>query len=262
MNRITVGTADLRNALTSVAPHADPDAKFPPLHRIHLAVDRVNVTVSATNRYTAAMGLVSVEDPDDEPAWSFDLSPTDVKEILALFRGAPFDDDEVGETLQLKVDEKHTTVTDNSGLFDGKSLTLPRYPDESNFPEVPRLVAAALARPPVQSQRLVADGKKVALFRAAARAYNQPLVLEPTGANTALLVSCGESFIGLVMPIRQDEENDLRHAAWRQAWEKRLPAVAVQDELEVIPEKDAPEPAAEESNVVEFSAASGSKATS
>lgn len=262
MNRITVGTADIRNALTSVAPHADPDAKFPPLHRVHLAVDKVNLTVTATNRYTAAMSLVSVEDPDEQPEWSFDLSPTDVKEILALFRGAPFDDDEVGETLELKVDEKHTTITDNSGLFDGKSLTLPRYPDESNFPEIQRLVAAALARPAGTSQRLVADGKKVALFRSAARAYNQPLVLEPTGANTALLVSCGESFIGLVMPLRQDEENDLRHKAWRQAWEKRLPQVAVQDELEVIPEK-VPAPETEDAtNVVEFSGASGSKATS
>lgn len=255
--RITVGTADFRNALTSVAPHADPDPKFPPLHRIHLAVEKVNVTVTATNRYTAGMALVSVQDPDEQ-AWAFDLSPMDVKEILSLFRGAPFDDDELGETLELKVDEKHTTVTDNSGMFPGKSLRLPRYPDESDFPDVPRLVAGALRRPAVQAQRLVADGKKVALFRSAARTYNQPLVLEPTGANTALLVSCGEAFIGLVMPIRQDEEIDLRHAAWRQGWERRLPPVNVQEELVTIPDKDAP---AERSNVVEFSGA-GSKATS
>ncbi len=258
MTRITVGTADLRNALTSVAPHADTDPKFAPLHRIHLAVDKVNVTVTATNRYTAAMALVSVQDPDDE-VWSFDLSPNDVKEILSLFRGAPFDDDEMGETLQLKVDDKHTTVTDNSGMFDGKSLRLPRYPDEADFPKVPRLVAAALSRPATQAQRLAADGKKLALFRSAARAYNQPLVLEPTGANTALLISCGEAFIGLVMPVRQDEEDELRHQAWRQAWERRLPPVNVQEELVTIPDKNAP--ADDTSNVVEFSGA-GSKATS
>lgn len=256
MNTVTVGTADLRQALSSVAPHADPDPDFPPLHRIRLQGDQagINLTVTATNRYTAGHALVSVEDDSadeyaEEP-FRVDMSPTNVKEILTLFKGKAGAGDEPGDTLRLDVDDKHTRVTDTSGLFEGKALTLPRWPDETNFPDVPGLIARALARNDdglagvtmtmtgdgdlfhgmaealAHKGRLVADGTKVALFAAAAKAYEQPLVIEPTGEGKALVISCGESFLGLLMPMRQDDEGDARHAAWRAAWLRRLPELA------------------------------------
>jgi hypothetical protein len=223
-NSIKVVTHDLRKALQAVAPHADPDADFPPLHRVRIEAGQVNATVTATNRYTAGHALISIEDPDDE-VWHVDLSPTDVKEILTLFKSKG--EDEGDDTLTLKVTEQHTRITDSSGLFEGKSLQLPRYPDETNFVNVRALLATSLLKPPHGTPRLVADGAKVSLFNAAAKAYGHPLVIEPTGENTVLVISCGESFLGLLMPMRQDEETDARQAAWREAWMRRLDVAAV-----------------------------------
>lgn len=227
-NTVTLGTVDLRQALLSVAPHADQDADFPPLHRVRVDVAAVNATVTATNRYTAGHALVSVEDDDGTgELWHVDLSPTDVKEILTVFKTKG--DNEPDDKLRLDVDDKHTRITDAAGMFDGKSLSLPRYPDETNFPDVPKLIAAALGSPPHGSARLVADGAKVALFNAAAKAYDAPLVIEPTGENSVLVISCGESFLGLLMPMRQDEETDARQGAWREAWLRRLPVAEPAD---------------------------------
>lgn len=247
--RFTVGTHDLRRALKSVAVHADPNPDFPPLHRIRLAVDDVNVTLSATNRSTAALALVSIEDPSDGEH-SFDLSPKDVRDVLSQFVGRaikqgyrpPEDDDDPGELLELVVDEKHVSVTDVSGLFPGKSLRLLRYPDDVNFPRIAKIVAGMLARPlwgpAMEAKRLSVGGKFVKLFNTASTAYAEPLILEPTGANGAVIVSCGESFIGALMPVRFDEAGTARLDDWRKNWVARLPVVSVQDPLEGIPEPD------------------------
>lgn len=241
MTRFTVATHDLRSALKAVAPHADPSPDFPPLHRVHLDIGKVNVTLSATNRYTAGVAIVSIEDPDDEPDLTLDLSPQDVKDVLSQFRGAPGkDEDDPGELLRIEVDSKHVRFTDCSGLFDGKSLRLLRYPDEGNFPKVGKLIAGMLTRPvtgdPEQTRRLSVGGRYVKLFAAAAAAYDVPLNIEPTGANASLVVSCGESFIGALMPVKQDEDSTAILDRWRAAWVDRLPTVAVQDELEQLPQ--------------------------
>lgn len=237
--RFTVATHDIRAALKSVLPHHDP-GDFPPLHRVHCELDKVNLTLSATNRYTAGIALVSVEDPSGETL-SFDLSPKDVRDVLSQFQGKPGkDEDDPGEMLRIDLDDKHARFTDCSGLFDGKSLRLLRYPDETNFPKVGRLVAGMLARPVTAeaAKRLSVQGKYVALFKAAAAAYAEPLVIEPTGANGSLVVSCGESFIGALMPVRHDEVGTARLDEWRAAWVRRLPVVGVQDELEPLPDPD------------------------
>lgn len=226
MTSITVGTGDLRAALTAVAPHADPDADFPPLHRIRFDIDPENLSLSATNRYTAGHAIVSIEDHGDGELAPFDLSPTDVKEILALFRGrgGKNDDEMPDDRLRIDIDTEHVRVTDVAGLFDGKSLSLPRYPHETNFPRIPELLRATLTKPVKGTQRLVTHGKLLRLFTSAASAYGQPLVIEPTGANAALVVSCGESFLGLLMPLRQEPEDTARQNEWREAWLRRLPA--------------------------------------
>lgn len=240
--RFTVATHDLRAGLKAVLPHHDP-GDFPPLHRIHVEVDDVNVTLSATNRYTAGIALVSVEDPSGDQH-TFDLSPKDVRDVLSQFHGKPGkDEDDPGELLRIDLDSKHVRFTDCSGLFDGKALRLLRYADETNFPKVGKLVAGMLARPVTTeaAKRLSVQGRYVALFKAAAEAYGESLVLEPTGANGSLVVSCGESFIGALMPVRHDEVGTAKLDEWRAAWVRRLPWVGVQDELETLPDPDEPD---------------------
>lgn len=240
MTRITVSTHDLRCALKSVLPHVNPVADMPPQHRVRLSIGQVNVTMAATNGFTIGVALVSIEDPDTEPDSTLDLSPQDVREVLALFRGKPgSDEDDPGELLEISASEKHVTFTDIGGLFPGKSLRLPRYPDDGNFPKVARYVAGLLTRPAgadvAQVTRIAVGQRYLSLFKAAGLAYGEPLVIEPTSARGALLVSCGDSFIGALMPVRQDEDQQVRLQAWRDAWVTRLPEVAVQDALVEIP---------------------------
>lgn len=87
---ITVGTKDFRQALQAVLPHAHtkPD-EWPELARLRCHVDRQNLMVSATDRYTAAIGLCSVWSDDLGAAADigvFDLALDQAKKILAVFK--------------------------------------------------------------------------------------------------------------------------------------------------------------------------------
>jgi hypothetical protein len=219
---ITVGTEDLRLALRSVAPHADPDAGFPQLHRVRLEIGTENLTVSATNRYTIGHALVSIWDNADGEIGAFDLSPTDIKEILVLFRGKAGDGDEPDNTLVLKADDEHLTVTDVSGLFPGKQLQLPRYPMEDNYPDIAKVISEKLAKGPESTERLLTSGSMLGLFMKAAAAYGEPLVIDPAGDAGAMLISCGESFVGLLMPLRADDDTVAEINGWHFDWLKRI----------------------------------------
>ena len=177
--KFTVGTADLRLALRSVVPHVDPDPDFPQLHRVRLVVGPENVTVSATNRYTVGHALVSMWDNLDGELDHFDLSPTDVKEILVLFHGKANEGDEPDYTVRIDVTEKHLTVTDVSGLFAGKALQLPRYPVEDNFPDVETMIRDKITARAKSAERLITSGKLLGLFMKAATAYGEPSSTRP-----------------------------------------------------------------------------------
>jgi hypothetical protein len=220
MTRITVETVDLRQALKAVAPHLDPDKDYPQLHRVRLAVGPVNLTVSATNRFTCGHALVSILENTDGDLAQIDLSPTDVKEILALFPTSKAG--ELGDTIELATDDKHLTVTDVSGLFPGKSLRLPRTPLEESFPDIAELLSKILARDPQGANRLITAGQFMGLFTKASAAYAAPLVIEPAGGKGALLISCGESFIGMLMQIRIDEDTTAQINGWHSDWMTRL----------------------------------------
>lgn len=220
MTAFTVGLADVTAALTSVVAHADPDPDHTVLHRVHLALDPVNVTVTATNRYTAGLAIVSVEEHHDGTLDGVDLTPGDVKKVLALFKPGR---QAVDEMLRIDVTTGHVTFTDVSGLFPGQSLTLVRTADAENYPDVAQVVSAALSRPSRAARdQIVAAGSLLRLFTVAARSYAAPLSIEPTG-KSALLIACGESFLGLLMPMVLDAEATAEMGRWRRAWRDRLP---------------------------------------
>jgi hypothetical protein len=221
---LTLSTEDFRDALRSVAVHASQDKDDGTLHRVRCDVGLENLTVTATNRYTAGMAIASIEkNHDGEVDVAFDLSPIDVKEILALFKGRRPGEEEVGDTLRLDVDDEHFTITDTGGLFEGKSLTLPRQPQSHTYPDIPMVFSRTLGRRPSKAPRLVANGVLMALFATAARVYGRELTLEPTGTSNTLVIACGESFLGLLMPIRLDDEKKCQLDDWRDAWLRRLP---------------------------------------
>lgn len=142
-------------------------------------------------------------DPDTD---AFNL-PVDVaKELLALFKSSGKQKEgEIGEALRLTIKDKTITILDVSGLFPGKELTIPRE-DGNDYPlAFGRMLMSAILSEPVMPKRLTASGRLVKLFATASAAYGEPLVIEPTEDSRRILISCGESFLGLLMPIRDED---------------------------------------------------------
>lgn len=228
MTCFTVGTLDLRQALQSVVQHTlnDPDA--PTFCRVRCEVDAVNFTVTATNGFTAGHAIVSVLDNEDgEVGAPFDLTPDQCNELLAVFKASKGLEEE--EQLRVAVTKEHVTVTDCSGLFDGKSLSLPKTPLFEQWPDVQGLIGKHLDVAQVgdpQRALVLANGEMLRAFTAAARAYKAPLAIEAVGAgNPRLLITCGESFIGLLMTMSVEAAGDHGNEIldWRLAWRRRLP---------------------------------------
>lgn len=221
---ITVGTTDLRQALQAVTPHAFPRADSQDLHRIRCDIGDQNLTLTATNRYTAGLAIVSIWDNHDGELGPFDISPTDAAELLAIFRGAAGDEEELGDTLELELTGKELVVTDTGGLFAGKRLHLPRLPHGNGFPNVAGVITRALHHPATKKTdtgRWIADGKMLGLFTKASRAYGHALSLAATERGNQL-ISCGDSFLGLLVPSR-DEEVAQKVNGWHVDWIHRLP---------------------------------------
>lgn len=221
--RVTLGTNDLRLALKSVVQHVSPDQDLPELHRVRLEVGPENVTVSATNRYTIGRALVSIWDHGDGELAAFDLSPGDVKDILAMFPRKSQSDEQPDDRLEVEITSKHAILTDVSGLgIAGKQLKLPRYPVSKNFPDIDEMIRSCLLRGARSAERMITNPNLVKLFLTAAAAYGGPLVLDPAGNDGAMLVTCGESFVGLLMPIRADDETTAKLHGWHTAWLARI----------------------------------------
>ena len=232
---ITVGTTDMRDALQAVTPHAFPKATTADLHRVRCDIGPENLTLTATNRRTAGMAIVSIWENTDGEIGPFDISPTDAKEILALFEGKAGEDGEAGDTLEFELTGKELTVTDTGGMFNGKSLTLPRLPHGRGFPDVAAVIADAVHHPatdPADMGRWTTAGTTLALFSKAARAYGRPVAISPSRRGRQL-VSCGDSFLGLFLPSR-DEELAQQINAWTVDWCRRLPTPADADVVTVL----------------------------
>ena len=227
---LTVNTLDVRQALQSVIPHA-ADVKDSPAHAVvHFTATDNNLYLTACNMQTLGHSAASVWEADgltgDPGTDAFNL-PVDVaKELLALFKSSGKQKEgEIGEALRLTIKNKTITVLDVSGLFPGKELTIPRE-DGNEYPVTfGRMLMSAVLAEPVMPKRLTASGRLVKLFATAAAAYGEPLVIEPTDDSRRILISCGESFLGILMPIR-DEEVAGNLNAWREGWMRRLPEIA------------------------------------
>ncbi|WPH57936.1 DNA polymerase III sliding clamp beta [Gordonia phage RayTheFireFly] len=229
----TVGTKDFRRALQAALPHLGRDDELPALCRARCYVDADNVTVAGTDRYTAALSLASVWDIDtpDPVDGVVDLSLSDIAKILAVFRAGKDKDDDDAPAYQLRLElragrdnQALLRVTDCSGLIDGEHLELPATPVDDNFPDLPKMFARYLSEPAGVLDTFAVSGTLIGRMQTAAKVYNQVLIMS-TGqrATSPILVRCGESFLALVMPWRQPEEDEQRTAAWQSAWQRRLP---------------------------------------
>ena len=221
MSSVTVDLVDLRQALVSVLPHVATGKLFPALQRVRLTPFGQNVEVTATDRSTAALALVSVWQSDGE-ADVVDLSPEDVRKVLAVF---PTPEQGVEVALDIQVTGSEVSFTDVSGLVNGEHLALPRIRTDDAFPNLRSLWARSRA---AGGGQVVPGGawfgsKTLHRFEAAQRAYGEPLILDVLPAPSKVwLARVGKSFLGLAVPMSPDDDARARAAGWVEAWADRL----------------------------------------
>lgn len=246
---LTVATGDLRDALRAVTPHAEPNktGDNEAEHRVRLVADAQHVHVLAANGQTAAAAIVSIEDDsrrerfaaDDGPL-IIDITPRQARLLLQQFKAKPTDPDGVEQLAALRVrtdeDGSALEVADVSGLFAGESVRFPAVGVSDAFPDVLAAVRRALAeagQSPL-GKPLTVPGRVFGLFTPASTVYAQPLVVEPTGPTESrgFLVSCGESFLGVVSSRHADDDSLAKRDGWRRGWLRRLGLAGAPDDPE------------------------------
>lgn len=229
MTRLIVDTRDLRQALAAVGPHMGSPRLQPELARVHCRVEGPNLVVTATNTVSAALAIVSMLENEHGEASVFDLYPTELADLLGGFKASD-PKEELGDTLRVEetdVPQPSLRITDVSGLWPGKSLTLPRDAVMGNaFPDIGASLATLLRQAEMRMPHVgdvVANGGMLGLFGKAARSYGCPLIVEVTGDRSPVLViACGESFVGFLATIVPSEDAALEQKRWRSAWFDRL----------------------------------------
>lgn len=238
---IDVNTNDLRQALQAVVPHVHSDEAFGSICNVHFDVTDENLYVQATNTASAALAIASIWEHSGLTGSaredSFELSSTTVKELLAIFKASKNNpEDSIGDALRITVTDESLHFLDVSGLFPGKAFTIPNSAAGGDYPNLPRMFLGALASDIDVPARIVTNGKLLQLFAHAASAYKEALTIEPTATKTRMLISCGESFLGLLMPIRAEDgdeiSNDLNE--WRTGWHNRLPDIAQNESFTTV----------------------------
>ncbi len=229
---ITVGTADLRQALTSVGVHASTDGELPDIARVRLTVGPDHVFVTATDRFTAALAHVSTWDHDGEPVEIVELLVDDVAKLLRIFKVHGKDEGDAPQyTLRIDIGDDEVTATDSSG-FDiiGRRFRMPRLETAVTLNAVPALFERAHAGQIFlldEATSMVVSGKNLARFKVAAAVYDEPLGMETRAGKSkgsaTVLIRCGESFLGLIVPRQLIDEEAARAREYADGWAARLP---------------------------------------
>ncbi|WP_309132663.1 hypothetical protein [Brevibacterium sp.] len=260
-----VNTEEFRKGLTAVKPHIPTGEDWLDLSGARLTFTDVEVLVSATNRFTAAIASASVMDSagltGDPETDTFQLPAVGVTEILSLFKPAKTPVEEMGSTLRIDIEptgKLHTiagdvstiarmieapdpelkqalkdalgveeggtpekrpeepepespatvTFTDVTGLWPGKVYEIPAAPHSRPLAQLPTIFRKALDKGPTTPGDLNLSGQLLKYFAQSAAAYEGRLTLQPTHEDKVLLVTIGEQFVGLLMPVRIDPESD------------------------------------------------------
>ena len=240
---IEVEAADWYAGLKAVRPHtAKPDQDIPILTGLHVRIDPDgNVYVMATDRYTAGIAIVSIWEDylQGGEVVEFDLSTEDVAKIHPLFKPRKGSNPE--DRLRLDIGKDTIRVTEVIGMIETEADThhqLMRTVFVDAYPAVDKLIARCLVEAmglreraessgqvgDAMAEEVVAQAAMFGRFDAAASAYGEEWAIARTReARSALLISCGESFLGILMPIKPSEDDMAKRREWQRAWVRRLP---------------------------------------
>lgn len=242
---VHVMTADLGNALAAVAPHVGKAKGAPEFARVRITTGEINCAVTAFDRWTAGLAIVSTEELDGEHGVVAEILPEDAAKIAGIFKVAG-GVDELDCQLRIEISDEHVRVTDVSGLIEGRSLRVPRLATEDALSLVPRVIQQAhlgQLRLLQDITDLTVSGDHLARWRAAAQAYGMPVQIDPrsTGRDKLprLVVRCGESFLGIMVPQSATDDRKVKAKQFAEDWAERLPDIVAAapeyTELQLLP---------------------------
>lgn len=228
---VIVGTGDLRQALSAVRVHASTDKEDPAYHRVRLQMGRQHVTVSATDRYTGALAIVSLWGDPPPGGYSLaavELLPDDVTKILGIFKGGKGtagDGVSPEQLLRLELFDDRLRITDCSGMIDGRALQIPRLSaDESALVSVVQNIEQMQRSQARGLDEMAVSGGFIARFGDAAKVYGAALQFEGYG-RAGVFVRCGESFLGYCTARTLDRDRRERADTFSRDWTYRLPGL-------------------------------------
>lgn len=186
---------EFRQALLATRVHADPKSDTFSFVRLLPGDD---LAVMATDRFSAALARVRVDDHGDGDVSPVDLALDDVAKVLAVFR-MPSDKAEWAEAALRVTREGHdVTFSDAGGLFDGQSLTVTAH-DVDGIPDLRSFLAQHLGAAPTEPDRDSLHGLGIRLAQkvaVATKTYTEAAYAALHGASRpAWVVTVGPDFI-------------------------------------------------------------------
>lgn len=192
---VTITASELHAALAWAFPHASKDKMLPILNAVHIALESGELTVQATDRYTLARKVISVEVGEPGSAFEATLQADDVKALLPLLKRAGKYDAIV------TVDDDKARIT----LADGTETTLRTV--AGNYPPLTRILTTE--GEPIDVDTVRVNVEQLARFRAAwlpkRDRDNTHVRLQQFRENGPYMVTLEgweDGYIGAIMPRR------------------------------------------------------------
>lgn len=232
MTSVVVGTRDFRHALRSVVPLAGtlkgPGAER--WNRVRIDIPASGpLIVSASDAWCSGMARVNDWEGDHRSPATLDLTTTQVRSVLEVFKAAPKKDDidTDGESM-IKIDvlDNAFEFTDVSGLpgIDGRHFGEPRLEVDLMFTDVPHLISRLADAPERVLPQFVAAAGHIVDFKPAATAYGEYLrVTAHEGWDNNYGVHVGKAFSGVLYAPRPSEGERAEWAVAKQEWADLLP---------------------------------------
>lgn len=189
---------ELGALLKPVFPLVGTDDYLPVLTAIHLSVRDGYLIAQATDRFRLGMCRHKLEDQGTPELEALVLA-RDLKRVLQLFKPTR----NVDPVLRFKVRaESGTLEVTNLAAFDGLLEAVVTFPTlDASFPDVRKLLVDVMQLETSGEVRAF-NPRFLAAFAAAQRSAGDVLVLRQATPGKPLVVTCGEHFVGALMPVR------------------------------------------------------------
>lgn len=211
--KATVKASDLVRALVSVMPHAGDDTTLPAISCVQFEVIEQRLYLMATDRYTVGVSHMPLPEPKDQikqPGVKSDLDfrtvlqIADVKQLFAVakmastaFKPLPTD-----VTIEVKGEQVHVTAgLESHVLRAAVGATAP--PWRGLFPSTMDLTVDV-------GPYVAYNAQFMARFAKAGDKHDAMLTWRQPGTKP-LLITVGDSFFGLIMPVKAEATVMLDH---------------------------------------------------